>query len=85
MPIYEYECEKCGLVFEARQKFSDAPLTTCTSCAGSVKKLISKTGFSLKGSGWYQQGYSPSAPTACSAGGEGKGAGCAGCPKAVNE
>jgi putative FmdB family regulatory protein len=85
MPIYEYACEKCGLVFEARQKFSDAPLTTCTSCDGSVKKLISKTGFTLKGSGWYQQGYSPAAPAACAAAGEGQGAGCAGCPKAANE
>ena len=84
MPVYEYQCEQCGNVFEAMQKFSDAPLTECRSCGGPVKKLISQTAFSLKGGGWYQQGYGAGAdqkPAACpSAGG---GGGCAGCPKAA--
>jgi len=83
MPMYEYQCEQCGLVFEARQKFSDAPLTECRSCGGPVQKLISQTSFALKGSGWYQQGYAGSGkPAACSAGNAG-GGGCAGCPKAA--
>lgn len=87
MPIYEYQCEECDLVFEARQKFSDPPLTKCTSCGGPVKKLISQTAFTLKGGGWYQQGYSGSGaakPAACEAG-KNSGGGCAGCPKAANE
>jgi putative FmdB family regulatory protein len=63
MPIYEYKCNKCGLVFEARQKFSDAPLTTCKRCDGEVSKLISNTAFSLKGGGWYEQGYSQVQPS----------------------
>lgn len=83
MPMYEYRCDKCGLVFEARQKFSDAPLTECTSCGGPVKKLISQAGFALKGDGWYQQGYGGGKP-ACPSAGAG-GGGCAGCPKAANE
>lgn len=83
MPVYEYQCEKCGLVFEARQKFSDAPLTECTACQGSVKKLISVGGFALKGSGWYQQGYSGSSSPSCAS--AGSSGGCAGCPKAANE
>ncbi|MDD2558202.1 MAG: zinc ribbon domain-containing protein [Desulfuromonadaceae bacterium] len=66
MPIYEYECNKCGLVFEARQKFSDAPLQECKECGGGVKKLISSTAFTLKGGGWYEQGYSSAAPSTCS-------------------
>ncbi len=86
MPVYEYQCDECGVVFEARQKFSDAPLTECRECSGSVKKIISQTAFSLKGGGWYQQGYGGGAaakPAACpSAGATG---GCGGCPKAVNE
>lgn len=83
MPLYEYQCDACGLVFEARQKFSDDPLTECTACGGSVKKLISQTGFALKGDGWYQQGYSASAaPAACPSAGS---AGCSGCPKAASE
>ncbi|MBQ7249652.1 MAG: zinc ribbon domain-containing protein, partial [Deltaproteobacteria bacterium] len=49
MPIYEYECTQCHKHFEVRQKFSDAPLTTCESCGGEVKKLISATAFALKG------------------------------------
>ena len=51
MPMYEYQCKECGLVFEARQKFSDDPLTECRECGGSVTKLISQTGFALKGGG----------------------------------
>ncbi|MCH9672648.1 MAG: zinc ribbon domain-containing protein [Gammaproteobacteria bacterium] len=54
MPIYEYECHKCGDVFEKIQKFSDAELTEC-ECGkgGEVKKLISAAAFHLKGGGWY--------------------------------
>lgn len=28
MPIYEYECERCGM-FEVEQKISDPPLSSC--------------------------------------------------------
>ncbi len=63
MPIYEYKCDKCGLVFEARQKFSDAPLKTCRECDGDVSKLISNTAFTLKGGGWYDQGYTQASPS----------------------
>ena len=53
VPIYEYKCEKCG-VFEEVQKITDAPLTTCPTCGGPVKKLISRNvGIILKGSGFY--------------------------------
>lgn len=83
MPMYEYQCDACGLVFEARQKFSDPPLTECRSCGGTVKKLISQAGFALKGGGWYQQGYEESKPAACPS--AGSGGGCSGCPKAANE
>jgi len=84
MPVYEYQCEACQQVVEARQKFSDAPLTECQACGGPLKKLISQTGFALKGGGWYQQGYgeSKTKPAACG-GGEATG-GCAGCPKVAN-
>ncbi|MCB2181404.1 MAG: zinc ribbon domain-containing protein [Desulfobulbaceae bacterium] len=58
MPIYEYECQKCGNVTEAWQSMSDAPLTTCSDCQGELKKLISSSSFQLKGGGWYADGYS---------------------------
>jgi putative FmdB family regulatory protein len=82
MPMYEYQCKECGLVFEARQKFSDAPLTECGECGGQVAKLISQAGFALKGGGWYDQGYGDKSASCASAD---SGGGCAGCPKAANE
>ena len=30
MPTYDYECETCKRAFEAEQRMSDPPLTTCT-------------------------------------------------------
>ena len=57
MPIYEYECEQCGRVEEAIQKFSDAPLTQCRHCDGRLNKLVSQSSFHLKGSGWYVTDY----------------------------
>ncbi len=79
MPLYEYQCEKCGLRFEVRQKFSDAPVDVCRQCGGAVKKLISRGGFALKGGGWYDQGYSHS--PSCKAGSSAKKA-CSSCPAA---
>ncbi len=58
MPIYEYQCEKCGVIIEKIQKFSDAPLTSCERCEGKLNKLLSQSSFSLKGSGWYLTDYS---------------------------
>ncbi|HPI91933.1 MAG TPA: zinc ribbon domain-containing protein [Deltaproteobacteria bacterium] len=57
MPIYEYRCLKCNHEFEAMQKFSDAPLSKCPSCGGKAKRLISRSSFQLKGSGWYLTDY----------------------------
>jgi putative FmdB family regulatory protein len=56
MPIYEYECQKCG-TFEATQRITDNPLSKCPTCKGKVKKLISNTSFQLKGTGWYITDY----------------------------
>jgi putative FmdB family regulatory protein len=58
MPLYEYQCTQCGAVEEAIQKFSDAPLTTCSKCSGKLTKLISQSSFHLKGTGWYVTDYS---------------------------
>jgi putative FmdB family regulatory protein len=57
MPIYEYECEKCGTHAEVLQKFSDPPVSECDSCHGKMKKLISQSTFHLKGTGWYVTDY----------------------------
>lgn len=57
MPIYEYECTKCGNRIEVVQKLKDKPLTTCGKCSGELRKVLSQTGFVLKGSGWYVTDY----------------------------
>jgi putative FmdB family regulatory protein len=81
MPLYEYQCSTCNNQFELRQKFSDAPASECPKCGGPVQKLISSTAFSLKGGGWYAEGYSEKkaadAPS-CPSGGS-----CTGCPSAA--
>jgi len=61
MPLYEYQCTQCGVIEEAIQKFSDAPLTTCGKCSGKLSKLISQSSFHLKGTGWYVTDYSKKA------------------------
>ena len=58
MPIYEYECTKCGKIDEVIQKFSDKPLKKCKHCSGKLHKLISHSSFHLKGTGWYVTDYS---------------------------
>ena len=57
MPIYEYRCQECHYEFERMQKFSDPPVATCPTCDGAVQKLISRSAFHLKGSGWYVTDY----------------------------
>ena len=61
MPTYEYICEKCEHEFEREQRITDPPLKTCPECRSrKLKKLISRTSFVLKGSGWYSDLYSSS-------------------------
>jgi len=58
MPIYEYQCEACGHVFDSLQKISEAPLTKCPDCgAEALKKLLSAPAFRLKGGGWYETDF----------------------------
>jgi putative FmdB family regulatory protein len=57
MPLYEYKCHSCGKTIEVIQKFSDEPLHTHEDCGGELEKLISRSAFQLKGSGWYATDY----------------------------
>lgn len=60
MPLYEYQCAKCGKVFEVIQKYSDSPLTVHEDCGGEVVRLLSAPAFHFKGSGWYATDYAKS-------------------------
>lgn len=58
MPIYEYECDRCGHRLEVLQRISEDPMKTCPSCAeDALRKLISPVGFQLKGTGWYETDF----------------------------
>ncbi len=61
MPIYEYACKKCDGEFEVSQRITDEPLKRylCPHCGKrtAVTKLISRSSFHLKGSGWYATDY----------------------------
>ena len=57
MPIYEYECRKCGAHTEAFQKLNDKPLTKCRKCGGKLERKISAPAIQFKGSGWYVTDY----------------------------
>ena len=59
MPLYEYQCEKCGKIVEIIQKFSDPPLSECEKCGGELERLLSAPAFQFKGSGWYVTDYGP--------------------------
>jgi putative FmdB family regulatory protein len=54
MPTYQYRCTECGEDLEALQKFSDAPLTTCPTCGGRLRKVFNAVGVVFKGSGFYR-------------------------------
>ncbi|HEX2953003.1 MAG TPA: FmdB family zinc ribbon protein [Bacillota bacterium] len=54
MPIYDYNCEKCGR-FELMQSIKAEPLTTCPTCGSAVKRLISfNPNIIFKGPGFYK-------------------------------
>ena len=63
MPLYEYECDKCGHRFEKIQKFSDPPLDVCPKCGGTLHKMQSAPAFQFKGTGWYVTDYAKSGKT----------------------
>lgn len=54
MPTYEYACTACDERLEAVQSFTDAPLTTCPMCQGTLRKVFSAVGVVFKGSGFYK-------------------------------
>jgi len=56
MPLFEFECEKCGKKIEVIQKFEDDPPNHCDQ---PMKKNLSGGRISLefKGNGFYKTDY----------------------------
>ena len=58
MPLYEYQCPKCGHRFERIQKFSDPDPKKCPECGASkIERLLHAPAVQFKGSGWYVTDY----------------------------
>ena len=70
MPLYEYECKKCGHRFEKIQKFSDKMVKKCPECGGQVEQMISAPAVQFKGSGWYVTDYAKKTSSPGSSGGD---------------
>ena len=68
MPLYEYKCDRCGGVFEVRQKFADAPVEVHEGCGGHVERLLSAPALQFKGTGWYVTDYARNSGNGKSAG-----------------
>jgi putative FmdB family regulatory protein len=69
MPLYEYECKKCGHRFEKIQKFSDRMVKKCPDCGGQVEQMISAPAVRFVGSGWYVTDYAKKSSSPGSSGG----------------
>ena len=59
MPIYEYQCGACSHRFERIQGIDEAAPEQCPACGvlHRTARLISSSGFQLKGTGWYESDY----------------------------
>ena len=53
MPLYEYECNGCGVRFERLQSINDEPVKECPECGDEVCRLIHPVGIIFKGKGFY--------------------------------
>jgi putative FmdB family regulatory protein len=74
VPLYEYQCPKCGR-FEVIRKFSDPPLEACPTCGSAIQKLMSAPAIQFKGTGWYITDYArKDGKSGTGASGESKGA-----------
>ena len=60
MPLFEYECQKCGQRTERIEKSDGPNLKKCPKCGGKVERLLSAPAIQFKGSGWYVTDYGKS-------------------------
>lgn len=62
MPLYEFKCPECGYEEEHRMRMSESYIDKieCWNCGADSPKQVSRSGFELKGGGWFAGGYSKS-------------------------
>lgn len=57
MPLYEYECQKCGRRTEKIENVDGPHLRKCPHCGGKVERLVTAPAIQFKGAGWYVTDY----------------------------
>ena len=53
MPLYDYQCNKCGHVVEVRHGFDETYGEACPSCGGTLQRVFNPAPIVFKGSGFY--------------------------------
>jgi putative FmdB family regulatory protein len=53
MPIYEYECDKCGERFEKFQHFGEQPVSVCPQGHTAVHRVLTAPAIIFNGPGFY--------------------------------
>ena len=41
MPLYEYACDPCRVLYQTRHGMNDPPPATCARCSGSLRRVFS--------------------------------------------
>ena len=58
MPFYDYKCKNCKIKIEVFHSSKNSKNLYCEICKeDSLEKIISRTSFILKGSGWYETDF----------------------------
>jgi putative FmdB family regulatory protein len=75
MPIYDYACTVCGRVVEVVHGINGQGPTSCETCGGPMKKLMSSPAVHFKGSGWAKKDRRSNGSTTKAAAHAGQGGG----------
>jgi putative FmdB family regulatory protein len=57
MPIYEFRCDPCDVLFEEILPVGNRARKRCPECRKPARRVISRSSFRLEGSGWYATDY----------------------------
>jgi len=62
MPIYDFECERCGKTFEGVCRISERCSQRCPDCGGKGKVIITKVNQIDKGYPFIHEDLTPDGP-----------------------
>jgi putative FmdB family regulatory protein len=57
MPLYDYQCDKCGYQAEIVQNIHDQPKKKCPKCKKQWRRLFGVPSLKFIGSGFYVNDY----------------------------